>query len=187
VIRFHGNGLPDATFGPHSTGVATGFGGCSWAAGCFEKAEATSLVLQSNGKIIVAGSAKRLGAGFMDDDAALVRFLQDGSRDSSGFGTDGYVLTDGGGNRAQAKSVKIAGGGLFVAGWAFSPEQAMMARYSLSDSALDGGFGVIVGSACQPQHKTAALTLVVQSFPCRGTICVPTHKLVIAGPCISHL
>jgi hypothetical protein len=157
--------------------IVAGNSAGEFAVACFT----TSLVLQSNGKIVVAGSAKRLGSGFMDGDAALMRFLQDGSRDSSGFGIDGYVLTNVGGNRAKAMSVKIAGGGLFAAGWAVSPEQATIAWYSLSDGALDGGFGVIVGSACPPEHKTAALTLVVQSSPCRGTICVPTHKPVQVG------
>lgn len=51
LIRFLGNGVPDATFGPDSTGMATAFGGCSWAA-VSKRPPQTSLALQPNGKIV---------------------------------------------------------------------------------------------------------------------------------------
>lgn len=187
VLRFLGDGSPDTTFGPDSTGMSTVFGGCSWA-GCFEEAEATSLTLQPNGKIVVAGWARRLGSVLWDGDVALTRLLPDGSRDTSGFGIDGYVLTDVGGFGAAARAVKIAGGSLFVAGYAFAAEQAMVARYSLSNGALDTAFGggVLVGTSCPTGHSSPALALVVQTFPCRGTFCLPTRKPVIAGACLSN-
>ena len=182
LMRFHGNGVPDAAFGPDSTGMTTAFGECSWA-GCLEEAIATSLALQPNGKIVVAGGARLLGSGSLAFDVALARFLPDGSRDSSGFGIDGYVLTDFVGQDA-AYSVKIAGGRLFVAG--SSVDQYLVAKYSISNGALDPSFdgGVVVGNPCPPGTWSPARDLVVQSFPCRGILCVPTREPVIVGACL---
>jgi uncharacterized delta-60 repeat protein len=184
ALRFHGHGALDKTFGPNGTGMATAFGGCS-GAGCFDEAEGTSLAVQSNGKIVVGGWARLHGSALWDGDVALTRLLSDGSRDVSGFGSDGYVLTDLGGNMAGALSVKIAGS-IFVAGFADDTDRAMVARYSLSDGALDTSFdgGVLVGSPCD--QAGYAFAIGVQTFPCRGDFCVPIRKPVIVGTCFLY-
>ena len=138
VIRFLQNGVRDTTFGSQSTGLVTAFGGCSWTAGCFEEASASSLALQSDGKIVVAGSVRPLNSGSLAYDVALVRLLPDGSRDAAGFGIDGYVRTDSG-NYDEAFAVKVAGGSLYVAG--HSGGESLAARYALTDGALVPEFG----------------------------------------------
>jgi uncharacterized delta-60 repeat protein len=181
VIRFLQNGVPDTTFGPQSTGLATAFGGCSWTAGCFEEASASSLALQADGKIVVAGSVRPLNSGSLAYDVALVRLLSDGSRDAAGFGVDGYARTDAG-NYDEAFAVKVAGGSLYVAG--HSGGQALAARYSLSNGALvpefDGGV-VVDNSSCVTMSP--AYAVVIQVFYQYGLI--PTRKPVIVGTCLS--
>ena len=137
VLRFLQNGQLDTTFGAQATGLVTTFNGCSWA-GCFEEASASSLALQSDGKIVVAGSVRPLNSGSLAYNVGLVRLLSNGSRDVSGFGVDGYVRTDAG-NYDEAFALKVAGASLFVAG--HSGGQSLVARYSMSDGALDTDFG----------------------------------------------
>jgi beta-propeller uncharacterized protein DUF5122 len=69
--------------------MVTAFGGCNRLL-CFADAVATSLALQPDGKIVVAGSARYAGTASLANDVALARFLPDGSRDD-GFGYNGYV------------------------------------------------------------------------------------------------
>ena len=181
VLRFLQNGGLDTTFGPQSNGLATAFGGCSWA-GCFEEASGSSLALQSDGKIVVAGSVRPLNSGSLAYDVALVRLLSDGSRDVSAFGIDGYVRTDAG-NYDEAFSVKVAGGSLYVAG--HSGGLSLAARYAVSNGALVADFdgGVVVGNyACLIMNP--AYAVVIQSFY-RGGGFIPTRIPVIVGTCLS--
>jgi uncharacterized delta-60 repeat protein len=79
--RFNPDGSPDTSFG--STGlVVADFDGDS---------QAFALVLQADGKLVVAGAFEAFGA--LDRDFALARYHSDGSLDTS-FGTGGLVVTD---------------------------------------------------------------------------------------------
>ncbi len=87
LLRYRPNGSLD----PALRGENPLPGGGLVTTGMFGDAVARALVLQSDGKIVVAGSNSQ-GSGFGSDGAfALVRYLPDGSRDS-GFGHDGRVL-----------------------------------------------------------------------------------------------
>jgi uncharacterized delta-60 repeat protein len=78
VRRFNTNGTPDATFG--SNGVVTSsFGGTFDSAG--------AVVLQLDGKIVVAGSREQI---FPDASFAVTRLLANGATDTS-FGTGGVA------------------------------------------------------------------------------------------------
>jgi uncharacterized delta-60 repeat protein len=178
LLRFHADGSRDTTFGPDANGMVTAFGGCNgWA--CYEEASATSLALQLDGKIVVAGSARLAGSGSSAYDVALARFLPTGVLDS-GFGYNGYVRTDLGGYE-EAWAVKVAGGSLYVAG--HSNGYAMVARYSVSTGELvsefDRGGIVLPTTPC----TGPAFALVMQSFTRSGGF-LPTYKPVIAGTCI---
>ena len=73
---------------------------------------ATAMVLQSDGKVVVAGYAYNGD----NHDYALVRYNLDGSLDSV-FGDEGVVLTDLGGREDQGRSVAILSDGkILVAG-----------------------------------------------------------------------
>jgi uncharacterized delta-60 repeat protein len=84
VMRYSGsNGAPDPDFGSGSGKVTFDVDN--------RRDQFTSLVLQSNGRILVAGSSELVG--YSQADFAIARLLEDGSRDFD-FGTDGITLTD---------------------------------------------------------------------------------------------
>jgi uncharacterized delta-60 repeat protein len=133
LARFNANGTLDASFGTGGV-VTTGFG---------VSAEATSVAVQADGKIVAAGFANLDGA----DDFALVRYNSNGTLDAS-FGTGGIVTTafalgQGGFSEAQANSVAVQPDGRIVAagnavvggGFDFA-----LARYN-SNGTLDASFG----------------------------------------------
>src|SRR5262249_52657671 len=78
LARFNANGTLDTSFGRGGI-VTTAFG---------VSAEATSAVVQSDGKIVAAGFANLGGGHYF----ALVRYNSDGTLDD-GFGTGGKVTT----------------------------------------------------------------------------------------------
>ncbi len=85
VIRLNANGSLDAT-GP-------GFGtGGKVTTNISNNDEATSVAIQSDGKIVVGGTSN----GDPDDgDITVVRYNTDGSLDDPGFGTNGIATVDG--------------------------------------------------------------------------------------------
>src|SRR5262252_4490306 len=131
LARFNANGTLDTSFGTGGM-VTTAFG---------VSAEATSAVIQSDGKIVAAGFAN-LGGG---DYFALVRYNSNGTLDTS-FGTGGKVTTpflSQGFSLAMAFSVAVQPDGKIVAagnaaiggGYDFA-----LARYN-SNGTLDASFG----------------------------------------------
>ncbi|MCP4375674.1 MAG: hypothetical protein GY794_05805, partial [bacterium] len=100
---------------------------------------AYSVTLQSDGKILVAGSTYN-GAG-VDPDFALVRYTTDGTLDTS-FDGDGIVITQLGSDNDVAKSVTVqADGKILVAGSSRTGGENRFAlvRYN-TDGTLDTSF-----------------------------------------------
>ena len=135
LARYNPDGALDPTFGKGGT-VVTDFGGDDLARG---------LVLQEDGKIVVAGgSARRLGDIFADFNFALARYNADGSLDTS-FGVNGRVTTDFDGREDFAAAVALqADGKIVVAGSStvslgFGTYLAL-ARYD-TEGGLDADFG----------------------------------------------
>ena len=131
VVRYNANGSLDAGF--NGTGKVTTFigSGTDWA-------EARSVAVQGDGKIVVAGYARAsVFNGF-----ALVRYNGDGSLDTSFNGT-GIVTTIVGGNASdEANSVAVQSDGKIVAaGFAYvnGKNDFAVVRY-LSDGSLDTAF-----------------------------------------------
>jgi uncharacterized delta-60 repeat protein len=132
LARFNANGTLDASFGTGGI-VTTDFG---------VSAEATSVAVQADGKIVAAGFANLDGA----HDFALVRYNSNGTLDAS-FGTGGIVTTafalSQGFSEAQAFSVgvqpdgRIVAAGNAVVGGGFD---FALARYN-SNGTLDASFG----------------------------------------------
>jgi hypothetical protein len=104
-----------------------------------DRDRANAMALQSDGKIVVAGSALNMGMG----DFALARYNPDGSLDMS-FGVAGKVTTDFFGFFDEARAVAIQSDGKIVAaGVTFSNDtftDLALARYN-SDGSLDTSFG----------------------------------------------
>ncbi len=84
VARYNVDGSLDTTFGGGDGLVITGFG---------EYAAASTIALQPDGRIIVAGIAAVSRSPFPVQDFALVRYTVEGELDAS-FGTNGRVTTD---------------------------------------------------------------------------------------------
>jgi uncharacterized delta-60 repeat protein len=134
LVRYNPDGSLDTSFG-QSGKVATSFGpGADYA---------NALVLQSDGKIVVAGSAY-MGAA-TGTDFAVARYNPDGSLDSS-FGQGGKVTTNFTLNYTDsAQSVALESDGkIIVAGYTFggstTRDDFAVVRYN-SDGSLDTSFG----------------------------------------------
>jgi len=140
LLRYRANGTLDPTLRgdrlyPNGGLVTTGLSG---------EAVARAVVLQSDGKIIVAGSDSQ-GSGFGSEGAfALVRYRPDGSRDP-GFGHDGRVFDNLPGiENGGAFAVVLQSDGRIVAGgfhelsggWT----EGLLVRFKPS-GAIDRSFG----------------------------------------------
>jgi uncharacterized delta-60 repeat protein len=150
LMRFNPDGSRDQTFGFQGV-VVTDLGGND---------EARALVVQPDGRIVVAGSIS--GADF-----ALVRYEANGLLDVT-FGAGGRVATDFGGVDAGRAVALHANGKIVVAG--SSSGNFALARY-LPNGALDVTFGLngrVVTDFGSPEE---ARTVLVQ----------PDGKIVVAG------
>jgi len=143
----------DPAFGEGDGMVATDFGG---------EERARAVVVQSDGKIVVAGG---------DEDFELARYEKDGTLDT-GFGGDGKVTTDFGGDDEPANAVVVQANGKIVAAGSAGSLFAL-ARYNADgtpDTSFGGGDGMVTTDF--PGTDTdAANALVLQ----------PKGKLVAAG------
>lgn len=131
LVRYNADGSLDTSFGQGGK-VTTDFA----ADGDYGQA----LLIQSNGKIIVAGTSS---SGATSDDFALARYNTDGSLDTS-FGQGGKVTTNFGPlsiEDAYAAALQ-ADGKIVLAGMVHTntSDDFALARYN-SDGSLDTGFG----------------------------------------------
>ena len=172
VARYTSNGTPDTSFGTDGT-VRTDIGSGS-------NGEANAVVIQPDGKIVVAGSS--------DGEFAIARYTRGGELDPS-FGTDGKVLTHFQPSSHDAASAVVLepDGKIVVAGasatrkphWYGLHSIFALARYTRS-GALDTSFGsggkVLTGFHYSfDSQKYAASTT-----PSFAEI-QPDGKIVIAG------
>jgi uncharacterized delta-60 repeat protein len=128
VVRYNPDGSLDTSFGTGGK-VITDFGGDDFG---------RALVLQADGKIVVAGSYDSPG-GTADEDFALARYNPDGSLDTT-FGSGGKVLTNyNGPSRDMVHALVLQGDGKIVAAGE-SNQNFALARYN-PDGSLDTTFG----------------------------------------------
>lgn len=132
LARYKTDGTLDTTFGTGGK-VSTAIGASG--------GNIVAVAVQSDGKIVAAGSARN-GSGYSD--FALARYNADGSLDTA-FGTDGKVLTDiTAGDQDWINAVAIQSDGKIVAaGQAYSGSDyydIALARYN-TDGSLDTAFG----------------------------------------------
>lgn len=129
VVRLNPNGTADTSFDGDGIAVA------DFGPGPGIYAEAASVAIQRDGKIVVAGRVRGLSA---DDDVALARFNPDGSPDAS-FDGDGKLTTDFGGDD-YAAAVTIQKDGRIVAAGKDDTGDFLLCRYR-ADGSLDRSFG----------------------------------------------
>ena len=131
LARYNADGTLDISFGTGGK-VISDFGGtCDFA---------TSVAIQANGKIVVAGSSGATCEGPFD--FGLARYNTDGTPDIT-FGTGGKVTTNFGGSDDQASAVAIqADGKIVAAGFtdASGTHDFALARYN-QNGTLDSTFG----------------------------------------------
>ena len=136
---------------------------------------AYAIVIQSDGKIIIAGT-EELGANF---DFALQRYNADGTIDNS-FGTAGNITTDINGGDDRVFSIALqADGKIVVAGISYNglKYDFAVARYN-TNGTLDNTFGTtgkVITSISNADDK--AYSVVLQA----------DGKIVVAGSCWNGL
>lgn len=129
VLRYHADGSLDTGFGSGGR-VITPVGS--------HNDEAYAVVVQPDGKIVAAGYATTAE---VSRHFALVRYLTDGSLDSS-FGNGGKVITAVGWSDSISSLLLTADGSIITAGhaWNGPASDFAVARY-LADGSLDSAFG----------------------------------------------
>jgi uncharacterized delta-60 repeat protein len=153
VVRFAEDGVRDTTFG--AGGVVTLDAGRP--SGELADAEASSIIVEPDRSVLVAGSAATAG----HRDFALARYRADGSLDA-GFGAGGRVRADPGGARGGAAlaAARQRDGRILLAGYSGdgAARRPTLIRY-LPDGALDPSFGdggvLIAGSCCEADSVVA--------------------------------
>src|SRR5205823_7881772 len=152
---------------------------------------AYALVLQPDGKIVLAGSTQDSS---LRDEFALVRYLPDGSLDGA-FGSGGKVTTDVSQYEDYADALALQPDGQLVASgpaWDAANPRFAVVRYNV-DGTLDGSFGSsgiastgvggfseTLGMALQPDGRIVAVGLAgVEPLVVRYLAAYP--KISIAG------
>lgn len=162
-------GALDPAFGTNGRVVRDFFG---------NRDEARAVAVQPNGKIVVAGFARRgteQGADSAFEDFAVLRYNEDGTPDS-GFGVAGEALMDfGAQDRANAVMVQ-PGGRVVVAGGACTGELLDVCGFALVRYKRDG----------TPDTSFGAGGKVITHFPDRtalpfGLALQPDGMIVVAG------
>ncbi len=163
VVRYNLNGTLDSTFNDNGSVVTTVGAGSAIAFG---------VVIQPDDKIVLAGesfndSTLRWGA-------AIVRYLSDGTPDSS-FSEDGIAINPAGNLDVTINDVKLQSNGKIVlagfAGTSTANNNFLLVRYNL-DGNIDSTFGTngLVTTAFSAQNNQIT-SLLVQ----------PDDKIVVGG------
>jgi uncharacterized delta-60 repeat protein len=139
LARYTAGGSLDASFGSGGI-VTTDFGGAIFDA-------AFGVALQSNGKLVAAGSA--IGAFGSSADFAVARYNTDGSLDTS-FGSGGRVTTDFDGFDVAFGVALQADGKIIAAGQGGSGSDFALARYLGDTSAIAVSVDIKPGESPNP-------------------------------------
>ena len=169
VVRYNIDGSLDASFG--TGGILTNNIG--------DQTYGSSIVLQTDGKILVAGYVETGG----DYNFLVLRYNPSGSLDNT-FSFDGIVNTDFNSRRDAASSIQVQiDGKIVVAGYTADPNNADDSDFALTrynaDGSLDISFGTngkvttnyLAATYLWPESKDVAHSMALQ----------PDGKIVVAG------
>ncbi|MFZ4524190.1 MAG: Ig-like domain-containing protein [Chlorobium sp.] len=151
LVRYNADGSLDTSF--HGDGRLTTDFGATTASG-------SSVLLQSDGKILVAGSSTKAGG---KSDFALARYNTDGTLDAS-FSGDGRFTMDFGGSSDTCYSISIDGNGkILVAGTSDIDGNGDFAVARINtDGSLDATFGGIFNPV--PTYMVNGAPVVLDSL-----------------------
>ncbi|MCW9013179.1 MAG: delta-60 repeat domain-containing protein [Gammaproteobacteria bacterium] len=148
VARLDSDGTLDPTFGTD---------GVSESLDIKAGDDVKDILIQPDGKILVAGFSRDSMSTTNGADFLLIRYNSDGSLDTS-FDTDGYVVTDGNAySRDQGYSVVLQADGKILLG-GLSGTSDMLLRYN-TDGSLDSSFGT-GGKATSPSMTWSWATAI---------------------------
>lgn len=161
VARYLASGVLDASFGSNGLVVTA-------VTDAQQRAEATSIAVQPDGKLVVAGTVHGSGGG----DVAVLRFLPKGALDSS-FDGDGKVVADFNGGDDSAAAVALDGNKrIVVGGSARVGTQSNFAVLRLtSNGTLDATFDGNGKATVEFGGDASAADLLIQ----------PKGEIVVAG------
>ena len=174
LAKYNSTGTLYTSFGTGGK-VTTDFGGDD---------QATSLALQSNGQILVAGQTTQGGSSSF----ALARYNTNGGLDTN-FGNSGKTTTSFGDGTDRATGVAIQGDGLIVvsgvtqlngSGTNDGHDHFALARYNI-DGTPDGNFGTVGNGTVTTDFST----LGFQSEDSSGMIVDTNGRLIVAGTATS--
>ncbi len=160
LVRYNANGTLDTTFGVGGK-VITDIGNSS-------NDQGSSVLIQTDGKIVVAGSSYSSS----NTNFTLVRYNSDGSLDNT-FGTSGKSITMIGNGSNGASAAIQTDGKIVVAGWATTGTgiDFALARYT-TNGTLDNTFGT----------AGKILTDIANSNDYAQSVGIqPDGKIVVAG------
>jgi uncharacterized delta-60 repeat protein len=159
VVRYHANGVLDSSWGGDGIVLAPISG---------NGLSGTSVVVQADGKVIAGSTTFGIGG----SDFVLVRYLADGSLDTS-FDGDGKVITSISNSNDLGNAVALQDDGkILLAGqsWNGSNYDFSVARY-LANGALDTSF----------DGDGTLMTELGGAEECRAIAVQPDGKIVVAG------
>lgn len=170
LVRYNVDGTLDNSFGTEGV-VTTDFGG--------ENEEARAIVIQPDGKIVVAGSNGTIAA--LPTSFKLARYLTDGSLDTT-FGTGGKVSAPFIGYAPMVTSMILQADGKFVLAGDDGNPNLLMERFNANGS-IDTGFGT-AGQVVIPTTGMMYASLGKQSD---GKIVVGGHAFASSGESLTVL
>lgn len=163
LIRYNSNGSPDTSFGTNGIALTDFFDSVD---------DPRSLVIQPDGKIVVAGDIVNPPAN-TNHDFGLVRYNTDGTLDAS-FGSGGKMVTDFFRISDVARAVALqADGKIVVAGYVYGggiDYDFGLARYN-TDGSLDKTFGTNGKINTDSSGREMAVALTIQ----------PDGKIIAGG------
>ena len=157
LARYNRDGTLDTTFGTGGK-VSAGFGSGSGG---------QAVLLQPDGKIVVAGKSRQDGY----DNFAVARYNRNGTLDTT-FSDDGKVITPLSQRGDTARAVSLQPDGKIVAGGVAGGNFFALARYN-RDGTPDGDFGTGTGKV-----STDLSTAADHAY---GVVVQPDGKIVAAG------
>lgn len=156
LLRYNTNGTPDNTFGSNGIAISDLYG---------EDDRPTSMVIQPDGKIVVAGSTS---VGSSSSNFGVARYLSNGSLDNS-FGSGGKLWTDFGTSVNTVGSVALQADGKIIVGGSISTSTSTsdfaLARYTA---------GLVTGIIDLPSIGSA----IIYPNPTNDKILFTTKKMV---------
>ena len=170
LVRYNADGSLDSSFGSEgkvvTTPEMTGFSAVT----------GNALAIQTDGKILVAGSGENAGK----TNFAVLRYNADGSLDPS-FDTDGIVTTAIGSGDDFGNAITILAGKIIVAGSSFDGTKTNFAvvRYN-SNGSLDTSFdldGIVTTLIQFGTSDDVAMAVAIQA----GNLTTLPDKIVVAG------